>query len=1162
LKKFLLLFIILVINTSFTGVLNYTRLFGGNGLVLITQINASDRARYTASDLMTGQNLDFSDIRKINGSSIDRNTLLKNLGTLGQISLTNASSSNISIKFIIEVATSIEGPLIRFKTDPSVFNVVVPANGTRVLDSVEVYNLNDSWINPNSTTSLADQSKYDALQNAAIFQYAQTGELVPPRTYIIKVNVVNASNETLYDSVQASVYQPGVSGKTELSLPATGEQIPFSNSNPTFIWRNEIRTGVNLTYTFSLYDFKDSDSLVGVISGIPKYSTKIINSKFYTYDGPSLELGKKYAWKIETYDGTDRFLSTAFDWFQYEVPQPVRLNAPLDEVTHFPVLFSWMGVMGADRYQLSISIHKDFSDPKVYDTDGMAYSVNYDSFFEPEKAYYWKVEPINKMGLRFVPDPQVGRFIFHKQINLVRPQETQVKVLPPQFQWSDLEGAQAYRLRIADNLAFSHFKEFIIDQTSFQPEASDDYVFDKTYYWKVQALSSAGSEWGPESSIGSFKSPERESPFLISPMGEELPNIAQVQFNWQNTGWAKSYDIQVADNRDMKNAITFKSTSSPLLVQNTDGWMQWAKTYYWQVLPYDDNKDNFGKKSEMSLFKTMPRKAPVLIAPLGDEIEDLSMIGFNWDKPLWASKYQLLIADNPEMDHPLIINAFPPFGWKNDGLVRLGKTYYWQVIPVDDQGQSYGVKSDIMTFRSKPISNIDMTSPLGDIYDSVKDILINWTPIEGAAQYQVLLSQDDPSFQNATIFYSEKPPFTIQANKLKSGTKYIVRINAIDKDSQIYGSRSNDGSFFINNEDNSVPKPAVIVYPVGNIHDANPIIKWTDLISADSYEVILNTASDGSTSKMNVKTTEVELSKLGAVPPGETCRVSVQALDEAGKAFLGRSKETSFTLPLPSIKLLNPIGKPLSSKDIKLLWQGDKQYSEYKVIVWNDSHKDESKTYSTKEQQMDIKGLELGAYSWQVTGVWKGVDLFKTTPASFTIVPSQWQGNILLTDPNNKYMRGDKVLFSWTPIEGLDEYKIRLGKGIDDVKEYKTKDKMFELVGLESGNYNWQVVGIKEGRDVLMSSIAVFKFDNEKVISSSQITTDNIKPSFIEATPQDVSRFADFVKEYLKANGAANLMEGMEFQNLLLDGRKENINTVLLQELIDDPAEIKYLKVR
>jgi len=95
-----------------------------------------------------------------------------------------------------------------------------------------------------------------------------------------------------------------------------------------------------------------------------------------------------------------------------------------------------------------------------------------------------------------------------------------------------------------------------------------------------------------------------------------------------------------------------------------------------------------------------------------------------------------------------------------------------------------------------------------------------------------------------------------------------------------------------------------------------------------------------------------------------------------------------------------------------------------------------------------------------------------------------------------------------------------------------------------------------------MSSIAVFKFDNEKVISSSQITTDNIKPSFIEATPQDVSRFADFVKEYLKANGAANLMEGMEFQNLLLDGRKENINTVLLQELIDDPAEIKYLKVR
>lgn len=1160
-KKLLSLFIILIINASFAGVLNYTRLSGGNGDVLITQINASDRARYTASDLMTGQNLNLSDIRNVNGSNIDRKVMLKNLGTLGQMTLVNSTSTNIRVKFIVEVATSLEGPLIRFKTDPIVYPVEVPAHGTRVLDSVEVYDLNDSWIS--DSTELATKSKYDDLQNAAIIQYSQTGELVPPRTYIMKVNVVNETTEaTLYDTVEARVYQPGVSGKTELILPSSGEQIPFSNANPTFIWRNEIRTGVNLNYTFSLYDFKDSDSLVGVVSGIPKYSTTIVNQKSYTYDGPSLELGKKYAWKLDTYDGTDRFLSTAYDWFQYEVSRPAHLNAPLEDVKHFPVLFSWTGVAGADRYQISISTHKDFTDSKTLETDGVAYSINYDSFFEPGKTYFWKVDPLDKMGVHFVPNPQIGTFIFNKQIELLRPVNSQIMILPPQFEWNGLDGAAAYRIRITDKQDFSVYQEFIVDQTSYQPEASDYYAFDKTYYWKVQALSNVGSEWGPESSAASFKSPQREVPFLISPMGNELPNLLQVQFSWQNTGWAKSYEIQVADNREMKNSLSFKSNTSPLSVQNTDGWMQWAKTYYWQVLPYDEAKQNFGKKSEMSSFKTMPRKAPVLVAPLGDEVDNLATIGFNWEKPLWASKYQLLIADNRDMNHPLAIDAFPPFGWQNDGLVKLGQTYYWQVVPADDQSQSYGVKSDIMTFRSKPIPAIELSSPVGDVINSVKDVAVNWTPIEGAAQYQVLIAEDDPSFLNATIFYSENPPFTLKADKIKSGVKYMLRVNAIDKESQVYGARSNDGSFYINLEDKTSAKPPVIVYPTGKINEANPIVKWTSVASADSYEVVLNALSNGSASKLTVKTPEIELSKLGVVRPGETCRLTVQALDPNGIAYLDKSKESSFSLPLPSIKLIGPIGKPLAAKDIKLSWKGDKTYDEYKVVFGKGQSMDDVKTFTTKEPQFDVKGLELGSYTWQIIGIWKGEELFKTERASFTIIPSPFLGKILLTEPVNKNIRGDKALFSWTPIDGLDEYKVRLSKGIDDSKEYKTKDKKLEISDLESGHYSWHVVGVKEGRDVLLSSVAVFKFDYVKAVSENSITTENNKPLFVEATPQDLSKFADFIKEFLRANGAASLMEGMEFQELVLDGKKEKTNNVLLQELIDDSAQIKYIKVR
>ena len=1173
--------LIVLQSLSYAGYLSYQTIAGGTQ-VYFTQIQASDRAQYAVNDIIQGQNIDLTNYKNINKDSLNKNQILTNLGSLGRATIMNNTAATVNLKLRVRLSTDREGDLVEFQTDSSVYKITVPPHGgTAVFDNVDLNDLNQSWVNYNvsdlSASSyakqLASNSKLEGLAADAIIQFTQSGgEILPNRTYTSVVTLVDAGNGTEYHQVRASIFQPATTGKTQLILPGSGEQISASNLYPKFIWMTDVRTGVNLSFTFTLYDYKEGDSVENAIRTVPKYKVENLSqsSLDYPFSAPSLELGKKYAWMIRAFDGTGRFVGGNYSWFQYQVARPPQLSAPQGEIIGFPLVFSYTGVEGADRYEIYISTKKEFTEYKKVETDGVAYSLdNVDTYFEPGKTCYWKVQAIGKNGDKLAKESDVFQFNYKREIELIRPIDTTVMMLPPQFQWTALPGASSYKLMIAAHPDFLSSKTGETDQTSFQPDDSGEFfALDGVYYWKVQAYNKSGYKYGLESVKGSFKTPERGVPMLMSPLGDELSPLNPIHFSWQNMNWVKKYKVLIASNIDFKDAKEFGSESSPLVLKNDDDFLKWGMTYYWRVVPYDEHDKHFNKKSDVGSFRTPGRKGSELISPLGEEVANMQSILFNWEKVPWASKYQLFISDQQDMRNAKVVDAFPPFSFQSFGVIKPGKVYYWQVIPLDELGKNHDQKSGIGTFRTRPVPGITLISPAGEFYAAVQNILVKWTALEGVAGYQVLVSEEDRGMKDAKIYSVEGTMFSIAADSLAEGKKYFVKVNAYDKDQVLYGLGSPIGMFYIGQKDQV--NPSVIIYPIEKANELNPILRWNGPIAADYYVLNISEKDLGAI-EQKVKGKEIELVKLMTAKPGAAYKWQVQAYGKDATKLGDASKEVIFTLPIPQVKLLGPLHVSLPVLKVKFFWKGESYMDQYSLIIGKGDHLENPKTYSSKEQTFEVV-LENGKYSWQVIGLHRGEELAKSAEiGKFEVAKAIQQNKVLLLEPLNTLVSDVKVVLKWQAVEGADEYLVKLGRGakMDDPREFKAKEKFLEIADLIDGTYNWSVRALKVGKSLSdPSSIGVFQFQVRQVSTENTRVTDNAvvtkdqQPTFMEASPQDLQAFGVFVKEFLKTNGAGSHLEGMGLDELTFDGQKDKINKWVLDSLMNGSTEIKYIKVR
>lgn len=170
--------------------------------------------------------------------------------------------------------------------------------------------------------------------------------------------------------------------------------------------------------------------------------------------------------------------------------------------------------------------------------------------------------------------------------------------------WSDVSGANSYRLQISENFNFSNN---IIDHEIFyvsQYRVPDTILSQNTlYYWRVNGKNISGS--GPWSVVYNFRtfSYLPLAPVLNSPLNNSTGISLSPMLDWEDVNAAMFYHLQVAADSGFSDLVINQNWFSvthftiPVSVLNN------GIRYYWRVSA--SNINGIGDWSEIWNFRTL-----------------------------------------------------------------------------------------------------------------------------------------------------------------------------------------------------------------------------------------------------------------------------------------------------------------------------------------------------------------------------------------------------------------------------------------------------------------------------------------------------------------------------------------------------------------------------
>lgn len=345
----------------------------------------------------------------------------------------------------------------------------------------------------------------------------------------------------------------------------------------------------------------------------------------------------------------------------------------------------------------------------------------------------------------------------------------------PVLTWNAVPDADAYYVELGIDTTFAatslRFTGTVKTNKATPPW---DLAPGMPYYWRVQAIDSAGEE-GAFSAVATFSRQVPGAPVPTSPAnGAHLdhPETAPV-LTWNPMSGVKSYEVQWATNPNFTEGAEeiVGSATTPAASYAIDTLLSPGRDWYWRVRgkypvsrssSSSSTEDKTTEYSAARMFRLEwgPNSVPSLLGPEDDPELDNAVKNpeFRWSAVKGAAKYRLQISpsqtfDAITLDKTLLRTSYVPTASLTSGA------YYWRVAALDADG-SQGAYSQVREFyrdwlddngvSARPtihVSDVDPVTPGVQVYRD--DIFLSWDPIPGASHYEIeFASPDNPAFAN------------------------------------------------------------------------------------------------------------------------------------------------------------------------------------------------------------------------------------------------------------------------------------------------------------------------------------------------------------------------------------------------------------------------------
>jgi hypothetical protein len=346
---------------------------------------------------------------------------------------------------------------------------------------------------------------------------------------------------------------------------------------------------------------------------------------------------------------------------------------------------------------------------------------------------------------------------------------------------------------------------------------------------------------------------------LSAPALQSPRNSSTVQslpaFTWKGVRNAASYQFEFSATRNFSAGVNGWS-AGPIPLSTTaitnDATIP-NGTYYWRARAMSKT-DVPGSWSKMRKLNEDWTASPTLSSPVNSATVNwpTTPLTLNWKTVSGAVNYDIEIGTSPSMSDlvsgPTEVQG-PDYVIPNE---LAPDTYYWTIQPVNAAGQP-GVKSKVASFTLAWPSNTTLTESNGSPDSTYEEPTFSWTPIAGAASYELQVSTNPAYPANAIILDSTNLISTTYhpSSFFPNHTTLYWRMRARDLDGD--AGAWNDGQGFTETFDQSSPtiQNLHVVDPTGNVIDgqetSDPIIRWSPVPGASSYTVTFAIwVSDGS----------------------------------------------------------------------------------------------------------------------------------------------------------------------------------------------------------------------------------------------------------------------------------------------------------------------------